>query len=677
MTIALGLDTGGTYTDAVIVDIAEGKVLHSAKALTTPADLSQGLSQALDLVFRDPRAPRPRAIELVGLSTTLATNAIVERAGGPVGLILIGYNPGLISSFGLNRELAAQEVAFIAGGHDYSGFEKSPLDREGLIKTVTAWKDRVEALAVSGYFSVRNPVHEIEARGIIEELTDQPVTCGHQLTGRLDSIRRAATAALNASLIPLLRRLIATARRLLAARGIKGRLMVVKGDGSLVAAEWALERPIETILSGPAASVIGAWTLARAAGVPPETGGFWVLDMGGTTSDLAFMTNGRPGLNRDGARVGGWRTMIQAMDIHTVGLGGDSHARLEDSRLSLGPRRVVPLCFLAGQYPEVLDELEEQKERPSFTRHPAEFLVGLGTAGLGLTPREREIQTRLGPGPVSLARLEKEAFGRDTFLPPLDRLLGRKTILKSGFTPTDALHALGKLELWEARASRAAAEILARAAGKSWENFCLHVVAEVSRRVAREIVQEALLREGGQPGWLNEPGAAYLIDKALAPGGQANVALQIRLNHPLTAIGAPAPAYLPQAAERLGTRLIIPPHHEVANAVGAVAGAVIVRQEVLISPGTGASGRPGLHLHLPWEALTFSDLEAAVAHARREVGAWITEQARQAGADQVIVEVIRHDRGSPDNRGPRTDDVYLGTTLTFTASGRPALSGRD
>jgi len=120
---------------------------------------------------------------------------------------------------------------------------------------------------------------------------------------------------------------------------------VVKGDGSLVRAGWAMRRPIETILSGPAASVVGAWHLAGRRDV-------WVVDVGGTTTDIAVLHDGRPRLNPEGAQVSRWRTMVKAVDVHTVGLGGDSHVRLSDEgRLAIGPRRVVPLCLLATEHP--------------------------------------------------------------------------------------------------------------------------------------------------------------------------------------------------------------------------------------------------------------------------------------------------------------------------------------
>ena len=301
MTIALGIDTGGTYTDAALVDHGTGRVLATAKALTTRRDLSIGIGEAIDAVFGKHDAPTPAAVNLVALSTTLATNAIVEDQGSPICLILIGYDADLIQQYGFQDDLVTDDVVYVAGGHDIHGDEATPLDELGLRKVILSRRDQVEAFAVSGYFGVRNPAHELRTRELIQELTDDagrgtglPVTCGHDLTTRLNSVRRATTVALNARLVPLLRELIGTLRDTLAERAIVAPLMVVKGDGSLVRAEWAMRRPIETILSGPAASAVGAWQLAQQADNPIDDGALWVVDVGGTGAGSAGIIARRP-----------------------------------------------------------------------------------------------------------------------------------------------------------------------------------------------------------------------------------------------------------------------------------------------------------------------------------------------------------------------------------------------
>ena len=147
-TIALGIDTGGTYTDAALVEYSTGQVLCAAKALTTRGDLAVGIGEAIDRVFHACGAPDPARVSLVSLSTTLATNAIVEGQGSPICLILIGYDPELVRQYGFQEELATDDVAYIGGGHDIRGDEAAPLDEAALRQAVLARKDHVEAFGV-------------------------------------------------------------------------------------------------------------------------------------------------------------------------------------------------------------------------------------------------------------------------------------------------------------------------------------------------------------------------------------------------------------------------------------------------------------------------------------------------------------------------------------------------
>jgi N-methylhydantoinase A/oxoprolinase/acetone carboxylase beta subunit len=667
MTVALGIDTGGTYTDAALVDYDTGRVVCAAKALTTRRDLSLGIGAAIDAAFQQPGAPSPGQVSLVALSTTLATNAIVEGQGSPVGLVLIGYDRELIRQCGFESDLATADVVYVAGGHDIRGDEAAPLDEAALRQAVAGLAGRVEAFAVSGYFGVRNPAHEEQAKTLIERLTGLPVTCGHELTVRLNSVRRATTVALNARLVPLLRELIDTLRRTLAARGIAAPLMVVKGDGSLVRAEWAMQRPIETILSGPAASVVGAWHLAQQEQVDPQDGALWVVDVGGTTTDIASLSNGRPRLSREGAQVGRWRTMVEAVDVHTIGLGGDSHVRLDGSRrLAIGPQRVVPLSLLASQHPEIVAELRRQVQTPPRAEAAAQFLTAHRTPARPLEGEEQRILDRLARGPVPLAGLMQDLRYGSLVLRRVEKLAAERLVLCAGLTPTDALHALGRLALWDAEAAQLGAEVLSAQVRCDRDELCRAVVDGVSDRAATALVGKALSDKSGPPRWEQEPTAALLLERALDGGHGAALGCTLTLRQPLVAIGAPVAAYMPRVAEQLHTRLIIPPHAAVANAVGAVVGGVVQRQQVLVSPLDGR-----LRLHLPDGVHDFALLEEAVAFAQGRMRTWLETQARQAGAAQVEIQIDRCDTYAPVGAG-WGEQVYLGTQLTFTAVGRPS-----
>ena len=676
MIIALGIDTGGTYTDAVLVEHETGTVLADAKALTTRHDLSIGIGEAVTAVFNG-RAVSSNDVRLVALSTTLATNAIVEGQGSPICLLLIGYDQELLRQYDFERELVTPNVVYLGGGHDGTGDEVKPLDERAVREAILAWRDQVEAFAVSGYFGVRNPAHELRVRALVEELTGMPVACGHELTTRLNSVRRATTVALNARLIPLLRELIFTVRQTLQEAGITAPLMVVKGDGSLVRAEWAMQRPIETILSGPAASVVGAWHLAGQRDV-------WVVDVGGTTTDIAMLKAGRPRMNPEGAQVGRWRTMVQAVDVHTVGLGGDSQVRLNGDHtaksgwLSIGPRRVIPLCLLASQYPQVVDELQRQavEERERKNDLVGQFVLAQRQANYALSDSDRELLNYLNAGPESLilltdkVRSDKARYG---FLlaRQIESLTARRLVLQAGFTPTDALHVLGQFRQWDVEAARLGAELLAAQVGLSPKALCEQVVLGVSNQVATQLVSKVLSDEVTLPNWEQEPTASALLARALNGSQGSSLDCQLTLKQPIVAIGAPVEAYMPRAARQLQTELIIPDHAEVANALGAVAGGVVQQTRVLIQPLEGE--RTSFRAHLPDGVYDFDTLPESVAYAQRVVPGQLEALTRRAGADQVEVHTVRVDRDVPVAVG-WGQRIYLGTELTFTAVGRPSLA---
>ncbi|WP_052121441.1 hydantoinase/oxoprolinase N-terminal domain-containing protein [Inquilinus limosus] len=237
MSLSLGIDTGGTFTDAVLFDPDRG-VVAAAKRLTTKHDLALGIGAAIDAVLQQ----HPAEIGFVGLSTTLATNAVVEGQGNPACLILIGYPEAALDRAGLRAAIGGDPVAAVAGGHRPTGEEQAPLDLEAVRAAILQHAPAVTAFAVAGYFAVRNPAHELAVRDLVRDLTGRPVTCGHELTSGLDAPRRALTALLNARLIPLTASLIRAVRGRLDARGIAAPLMVVKGDGSLIADRFALAR---------------------------------------------------------------------------------------------------------------------------------------------------------------------------------------------------------------------------------------------------------------------------------------------------------------------------------------------------------------------------------------------------------------------------------------------------
>ncbi|WP_343713212.1 hydantoinase/oxoprolinase family protein [Inquilinus sp.] len=661
MSLSLGIDTGGTFTDAVLFDPDRG-VVAAAKRLTTKHDLALGIGAAIDAVLER----HPAEIGFVGLSTTLATNAVVEGQGNPACLILIGYPEAALDRAGLRKAIGADPVVAVAGGHRPTGEEQAPLDLDAVRAAILRHAPAVTAFAVAGYFAVRNPAHEQSVRDLVRDLTGKPVTCGHELTSGLDAPRRALTALLNARLIPLTASLIRAVRGRLDARGITAPLMVVKGDGSLIADRFALARPVETVLSGPAASVVGArWLTGR--------DDCFVSDIGGTTTDIAVLKDGRPLLNREGAQVGGWRTMVEAVEIRTFGLGGDSEVRVEPGvGLAVGPRRSVPLSLLAQQHPEMLAVLRRQAERPEGISLDGRFalrLRALDTAADTLSPQERRIWEALADGPQPLETvLTSHLLDR-----PLERLVARGLVILSGFTPTDAAHVLGLHDGWSREAALLGAALWTRRpAEPGWtppadaESFARSVLERLTADSALALVEAALARDGVAEAAREARG--LLPRRAVA--GDAPVPALLRpalaLGLPLVGIGASAATYYPEIARRLGTESVVPQHAGVTNAIGAVASGVL--QTVAITITAPEEGR--FRVHAPAGIRTFGSLAEAAAHAEAEARSRAEALAREAGGQEVAVTVTRADRVVSMAGGL---DMFVESTVTATAAGRPRM----
>lgn len=661
VSLALGIDTGGTYTDAVVLDHVTGRVLCSSKALTTYHDLAIGVGNAIDSVLGE-QAVSSAQVELVALSTTLATNAIVEERGSPISLLLIGYDPVLMQQYGLERELVTSDIVYLRGGHNEAGNEVALLDEAVAREAIMTRRNSVEAFAISGYFSVSNPAHELRVRTLVEELTGLPSTCGHELTHRLNAVRRATTTALNARLIPLLRELITTVRSTLDDRGISAPLLLVKGDGSLVRAEWAMRRPIETILSGPAASVIGAWHLAGRRDV-------WVVDMGGTTTDIAVLHDGRPQLRTEGAQVGKWRTMVEAVDVQTAGLGGDSHVRLnERGQLTIGPRRVIPLCRLASEYPQVVKQLRQQYSASRHDHLAGQFVLAQ-CRNSAPAPESAQILLRdLSGEPQALIFLVNARRYGSLALSQIESLEAARLVIRAGFTPTDALHVLGRFQRWETEASRLVADLLAAQMDVPAETVCERIISEVANRVTTTLVSKVLRDENVMLGREQDLSIEPLMARALGTVCHSDLVCQLHLREPVVGIGAPVEAYLPSSAQQLHTELVVPPYAEVASAVGAVVGSVVQKIQVTIRPlDIGQRFR----LLLPDGPRDLNTIEEGVAYAMQVVPTQLKMLARQVGSDQVEVQMNRVDHKVPVKEG-WGQEIYLSTELTFTAVGRPS-----
>lgn len=666
--VFLGIDTGGTYTDAVLWSPAgggSGRLLAKAKALTTRHDLSVGISGAAEAVLAR-GGVAPSAIRLASMSTTLATNALVEGQGSRAALVMIGFEDADLARDGLAAALGPDPLVRVAGGHDVHGDER-PLDLAPLVAALDMLAESVTAVAVCAYFAVRNPVHEIAAAELIRRRTGLPVTMSHELSARLGGPRRALTTLLNARLVGLIGRLVAATEDFLGRKGIGAPLMVVRGDGALVSAAFAKSRPIETILSGPAASLVGAGHLTGLAEA-------FVSDIGGTTTDVAVLSAGRPRLDPEGATVGGHRTMVEAVAMRTFGLGGDSEVGLEEdgleARLRLGPRRLVPLSLAAHLHGAgVRDALERQLgANPSRLDGRLAFRTGLPehfAAGLG--PADARLYAAIGERPQPVDRLIAATAQQAA----LSRLVARGLVAISGFTPSDAAHVVGGQSNWDAEAARLGAALFARRrdrrglpVAETPELLSRRVLAALTRRSA-EAVFETALAEDGLPG--AEMAAHPLVQRAL-DGTQGPARFSLSLDRPLIGLGASAALHYARLGELTRSDVVIPEDADVANALGAVVGQVRVSVEAAIAQPVEGVFRVSAGSYIS----DFGDEQVALKAAREETARLAGRQAAEAGADEPQVE-LSEEIDAATVEGRRS---FVAARVVATAFGRPRIAGQ-
>jgi N-methylhydantoinase A/oxoprolinase/acetone carboxylase beta subunit len=597
----IGIDTGGTFTDAVVYDEAANLVVAKAKAPTSYDDLSIGIAESVGAVLVAAGIER-RAVELVCLSTTLATNALVEGRGRPVASVLIGFEPSVLERGGLVEAVAGDPVIVLAGGHDSHGYEIAPLDLAELSRQLDDMGDRVDAYAVTAQFSVRNATHEQRTAAFIRARTGRPVTCSHQLSAKLNGPRRAVTAILNARLVAVIDDLVAATQQTLTSLGVACPLMMVRGDGSLVSAEYVRDRPIETILSGPAASLIGA---AHLSGLTDAV----ISDIGGTTTDIAVLQVGLPLVSESGATVGGHQTMVTAVAMDTVGLGGDSEV-LHDERaasavITVGPRRVVPLCVAAVTEPErVRSMLHAQLSNESVSDVDGVLLLPVvartGPCAIDVVPArtppgrsvtrpsasdvdaaEAAVLAAVGSSPTPARSAARTPAARRA----VARLIQRGLLRAAAYTPTDAAHVLGWQTGGDAEVAMMASTLFARrrnrlgrAIAEDGQALAEAVVATLVRQSAEAVLGCLLQRDG-----LGADAITSAVVQAALDGRAQFSRLTVGLGLPLVALGAGAATYYPKVAELLQSAVIIPEHAEVANAVGAVVGRVRLSRQVTVS----------------------------------------------------------------------------------------------
>ena len=656
--IGLGIDAGGTYTDAVVYDFAGDKVLAKSKALTTKWDFTEGIGEALAGL----EGRLLNKVDLVSISTTLATNAIVEGCGQKVALLLM-------PPYGLFEpaDVPYEPKRIIRGKLEIDGKELEPVDQEQVREVVgqMAAEETVKAFAVSGYASTINPAHELLVKQVIKEQTGCSVTCGHELSQLLNFRTRARTAVLNARIIPQLEKLLRELEQVLQTRGITAPVMVVKGDGSLIAAQVARDRPVETILSGPAASVAGAKHLTgRSAAL--------VVDMGGTTTDTAGLKEGKVRVCENGTRVGGFQTHVKALEMRTVGLGGDSLIVWKEGTFSVGPRRVAPIAWLAARAKGASEALDYLQRRLGDYRGSTQAMQILTLTGhtdeLTLTTEERAVLELLRERPYSLDELADKTEAGYWSVLRLGRLEEHGVVQRCGLTPTDLLHVKGDFRRWDVPAARFMCEMVSSMVGFTLEELIAHLLEEVTRKLAVELLKKQLDEET-QADQMDDCAVCQVLFKNMLDGGKADYRVKVELHRPIIGIGAPVHYFLPRAAKLLGAQAIIPRDADVANAIGAIISNIVLRRQLRIKPsdegGFVIEGLAGMK--------KFDKFDQAHAWAAEQLQQLVLQQGQAAGARAATVEIAVDDTISSTANGRQ---LFLGRTLTAQLVGQPSKAAK-
>ncbi|OQY07406.1 MAG: hypothetical protein B6I22_03140 [Desulfobacteraceae bacterium 4572_123] len=660
--LVLGINTGGTYTDGMLMEYHSRKVLSAHKSITTKRDLSIGIEAVIEGIHIED----PSMIQMVSISTTLATNAIAEKKSKRVALFLIGYDPDLIASYNMKRSFATRHYYYFSGGHDLYGREKQSLDLQAILSKIGDIKHDVDAIAVSSYFSPLNPEHEIRTFKAISGICDLPVVLGHHLSTKLGSVERATTAALNASLLAVLKDFVIAVRRAMQRRSIDAPLMVVRGDGTLMSDEFATQTPVETIHSGPAASAIGGRFLSRIDDA-------LVIDIGGTTTDFAFIEDGQVTVSEKGATVDGYKTAVKAADLLSIALGGDSRIAIDtEGILTIGPERVVPISCLASQnnrVPDLLKRLSRcsrSKATPDWLEYW--FLLREPNSIDQLkTDREKTLVDLISKNPMPLPEILKTLKVLTVKQLGAEELLRREIIGKASLTPTDLLHTEGRYTSWDRESADLALKIFSRYQFKTPDEICKRVWNRITETIIHAVItflSEKSLDLSGMPE--NDNMARWFFYNSLYDMN-AHLETSFRLRQPIIGIGAPAGFFLQDIADKLHTDLILPDNYEVANAVGAVAGSVMVTEEILVYPHISADGFEvlGYYMQTNDGRENFDDAGDALKRAKSLSHELALGAALRSGADnpEVIVEV--------------QDDGLDTYRVQAKAMGNPRLGGRQ
>ncbi len=641
MKIGIGIDTGGTCTDAVALDLDTQKLLAKGKTLTTREDLSIGIGKALDMLPQE----LIRDAKVVSLSTTLATNATIEGKGCRAKLVLFGLTDEYLSRMHApeNYKLTPDRVLAVDTHGSADGLIVDEPDWDALFSEHGEWLRDADALsAVEVWADDTGAPNEKRFKEQVEARTSIKCVSASEITSGINVFARGATALLNARLFPIVKEFIDVAEADFRKRGCKAPVMVVRSDSSLMSSELALSRPVETMLCGPAASVLAGKSFS-------DCDNYIVVDMGGTSADISVVSGGKAQTADDGIKVAEWATSVRGVKVYPFNLGGDSAVRLVSKEPTLFPRRVRSVCSAAVQWPQIKEQLQELIEtghhNNKFPLHEFYYLVRKPEDLSHFNAKEQKLIKSCEKGPVLLENLENAA-GLDIYSLDTERVESEGIIMRIGLTPTDFMHIKGDYLEFDKEASALAArymfqEMTGKPTGEITEEDILGLADLVyditEEKMYGNILQMALERQ--YPSAFKDgldPQTAFLIKQAWKDRDKDGTSLLKHVfssDFTLVGIGAPTHLFLPEVARALKAPCVLPDNAEVANAIGALKADLNAVARVGISERyIFDEGRPFYIVHAPKGSVRIDNLPEALEYAKKAAEEAAVEEARARGA---------------------------------------------
>lgn len=524
----IGIDVGGTNTDGVLYDCIQKRIAASVKIPTEHSSYAKAIESSLKALIGD-CGNKSSEVASLNISTTVSTNALLEGKGEPSNLILIGFEGYQHIVSDIEMSIRPLSLLKVRGGHTGWGKERESFDRESVEIFV---KNRPgELFTVSSLYSPRNPEHEIAARRILLSNGAGHVTCSHELSySKLNSVKRTVTAYLNTSLVPMANRLLNDISTVINKHKIACPVMFLRSDSTLVPSEWCRKFPIEMIYSGPAASLRGAYFIAGDG----RQSSFIVADIGGTSTDIGRIENGRAVFSEEGAKIASYRTMIPSLGILSIALGGDSKIKMSGAnKITVGPERSVPLCRASEDTGLSSSDIVSDLMRSSADRKDTTVSLIDGSC------KDLSGETGYLPDHVMQLPIIAKAPCRSGS----ERLLTKEF----SYTPTDAFNTIGASEVGDPEISKAAS----------------YMLAKIHKTAGFDLAEKVSLK------------ASSILETSIKEYSSMSGSL------PRVYVGTPA-AVFEKLGKNKGHDIFVPKNYDVAGAAGAAVSSMELNCRVFI-----------------------------------------------------------------------------------------------